>query len=48
LWKNIYGSILFEDKQQNPTLLKISCYKGAPKTHGAFKCDKCAPKKVIS
>jgi hypothetical protein len=30
------------------TLLKISCYKCAPKTHGTFKCDKCALKQVIS
>jgi hypothetical protein len=32
----------------HPTLLKINCYKCAPKTNGAFKCDRCAPKHVIS
>ncbi len=28
----------------HPTLLKINGYKSAPKTHGTFKCDRCAPK----
>ncbi len=28
----------------HPTLLKISCYKCASKTHGTFKCDICTPK----
>jgi hypothetical protein len=31
-----------------PTLLKLSCYKSALKTHDTFKCDRCAPKHVIS
>ncbi len=51
LWQKymdlLYLKIRNKDKL-HPTLLKISCYKYAPKTHGTFKCDRCAPKQAIS
>jgi hypothetical protein len=47
------GSTLFEDRSTRiyrlqPTLLIFSCYRCAPKAHGTFKYDICAPKHEIS
>ncbi len=51
LWQkcmDLFYLMIGNKDRLHPTLLKFSCYKSALKTHDTFKCNRCAPKHVIS